>query len=53
LRGKKANTSNRSRWQELIKLRTEINQLETKRKIERIKKLGAGSLRKSRRQTNP
>jgi hypothetical protein len=36
-----ANTSKRSRLQEIIKLRTEINQLETKRTIQRINKTGS------------
>jgi hypothetical protein len=34
---KKSNTYKRSRWQEIIKLRANINQLETKRTIERLK----------------
>jgi hypothetical protein len=38
LEKKEANTPKRSRWQEMIKLSTEINQLETKRKIQRINK---------------
>jgi hypothetical protein len=33
---KEANTPKRSRWQEIIKLRAEINQVETKRTIQRI-----------------
>jgi hypothetical protein len=33
---KEANSSKRSRWQEKIKLRAEINQVETKRTIQRI-----------------
>jgi hypothetical protein len=33
-----ANTPKRSRWQEIIKLRAEINQIETKRTIQRINK---------------
>jgi hypothetical protein len=33
---KEANTPERSRWQEMIKLRAEINQVETKRTIQRI-----------------
>jgi hypothetical protein len=45
---KEANTFNRNRGQE-IKLRAKINQVEKKRTIQRIKKLGAGSLRKSTR----
>jgi hypothetical protein len=35
---KEAKTAERSRWQEIIKLRTEINQVETKRTIQRINK---------------
>jgi hypothetical protein len=31
-----ANSSKRSRWQEIIKLRAKINQVETKRTIQRI-----------------
>jgi hypothetical protein len=38
LEQKEANTPKRSRWQEIIKLRTEINQIETKRTIQRINK---------------
>jgi hypothetical protein len=33
-----ANTPKRSRWQEIIKLSAEINQVETKRTIQRINK---------------
>jgi hypothetical protein len=33
---KEANTPKRSRWQEIIKLRAKINQMETKRTIQRI-----------------
>jgi hypothetical protein len=48
LEQKEANTPKRSRQQEIIKLRAEINQIETKRSIykESIKP-GGGSLRKS------
>jgi hypothetical protein len=38
LEQKEANTSKRSRWQETIKLRAEINQVETKRTTQRINK---------------
>ena len=38
LEQKEANTSKRSRRQEMIKLRAEINQVETKRTIQRINK---------------
>ena len=34
---KEANTPKRSRWQGIIKLRDEINQVETKRTIQRLK----------------
>jgi hypothetical protein len=37
IKQKEANTPKRSRWQEVIKLRAEINQVETKRTIQRIK----------------
>jgi hypothetical protein len=36
LEQKEANSPKRSRWQEIIKLRGEINQMETKRTIQRI-----------------
>jgi hypothetical protein len=36
LEQKEANSPKRSRWQEIIKLRTEINQVKTKRTIQRI-----------------
>jgi hypothetical protein len=36
LKGKEANSPKRSRWQEIIKLRSEINQLETKGTSQRI-----------------
>jgi hypothetical protein len=43
----------RSRRQEIIKLRPEINQVETKELYKESTKQGAGSLRKSTRQINP
>jgi hypothetical protein len=46
---KEANTPKRSRWQEIIKLRAEINQIETKELYNESRKPGAGSLRKSTR----
>ena len=50
LEQKEANTPKRSRWQEIMKLRAEINQIETKRTIyKESAKPGAGSLGKSRR----
>jgi hypothetical protein len=39
LEHKEANSPKRSRWQELIKLRAEINQVETKRTIQRINQI--------------
>jgi hypothetical protein len=51
LEQKEANSPKRSRWQEIIKLRAEINQFKTKRTIQELSKEstkpGAGSLRKS------
>jgi hypothetical protein len=38
LEQKEANTTKRSRWQEIIKLRAEVNQVETKTTIQRINK---------------
>ena len=38
LEQKEANTVKRSRWQEIMKHRAEINQVETKRPIQRINK---------------
>ena len=49
LEQKEANTPKRSRLQGIIKLRAEINQVETKRTIQRINKVGADSLKKSTR----
>ena len=40
LEQKEANTHKRSRRQEIIKLKAEINQVETKRTIQRINKTG-------------
>ena len=48
LEKKEENSPKRSRQQEIIKLKGEINQVET-RTIQRITKRGAGSLRKSTR----
>jgi hypothetical protein len=39
LEQKEANTPKRSRWQEINKLRAEINQVETKRTIQRINQI--------------
>jgi hypothetical protein len=41
LEQKESNTPKRSRCQEIIKSRTEINQVETKRTIQRINKTGS------------
>jgi hypothetical protein len=49
LEQKEANLCKRNRRQEIITLRTEINQIETKSSIQRLRKTGAGSLRKSTR----
>jgi hypothetical protein len=43
---KEANSPMRSRWQEIIKLRAEINQVETKRSIHRINKIRSWFLEK-------
>ena len=37
LEQKEANSSKRTRWQKIIKLRAEINKIETKKTIQRIK----------------
>jgi hypothetical protein len=47
LEQKEANPTKMSRSQKIIKLRPEINQVETKRTIQRINKSVDGSLRKS------
>ena len=49
LEEKEANTPKRSRWQEIIKFRAEINQIKTKRTIQRINKTRTGSLRRPTR----
>jgi hypothetical protein len=49
LEQKEANSPNRSRGQEIIKLWAGINQVETKGLIKESTKPGAGSLRKSTR----
>ena len=49
LEQKEANTSKRSRRQEIIKFRAKINQVEAKRTIQRSTKPEAGSLGKSMR----
>ena len=52
LEQKEANTPKRSRWQKIIKPRVEINQIETKRTIQRVNKTRSW-LTKSTRQINP
>ena len=47
LEQKEANTPKRSRRQEIIKVRVKINQVETKRTIQKSTKPRVGSLRKS------
>jgi hypothetical protein len=49
LEGKEANSPKRSSLQEMIKLRVDINQVETKELFKESTKPGAGSLRKSTR----
>jgi hypothetical protein len=49
LEQKEANSLKRSRRQEIIKLRAEINQIETKRRYKDSTKPKAGSSRKSTR----
>ena len=49
LEKKEANSPTRRRLQEIIKLRGEINQVETRRTIQRINQRGVGSLKKSTR----
>ena len=41
LEQKEANKSKRNRWQEIFKLRAEINQVATKKTIQRITKTGS------------
>jgi hypothetical protein len=49
LEQKEANSLKRSKQQEIMKIRAEINQKETKRTIQETTKQGAVSLRKSTR----
>jgi Rps23 Pro-64 3,4-dihydroxylase Tpa1-like proline 4-hydroxylase len=49
LEQKEANSPKRSRQQEIIKLRSEINQVEIRKTIQRINQRGTASLRKSTR----
>jgi hypothetical protein len=53
LEKKETNSAKKSRQQEIIKLRGKINQVETRRTIQKSTKRGAGSLRKSTRYINP
>jgi hypothetical protein len=48
LEQKEADTPKRSRWQEIIKLGAEINQVETKRTIQRINKIRSWIFEKTR-----
>jgi len=50
---KKPNTSKRSRWQEIIKLRAEINQIKTKRTIQRINKTRSWFFEKNQKTDKP
>ena len=43
----------RNRRQEIVKLRAEINEIETKKTMQRIRKPKAGTLRESTRLINP
>ena len=53
LEQKEANTPRRSRRQEIIKLRAEINQVETKRTIERINRTKSWFFEKINKIINP
>jgi hypothetical protein len=53
LEQKEANSPKRSRRQEIIKLRADINQVETKRTKKESVKLGTGSLRKINKLDKP
>jgi hypothetical protein len=53
LEQKEANSPKRSRWQEIIKLRVEINQVETKRTIQIINQTGSWFYEKIKRIDNP
>ena len=46
LKQKEANSLKRSRWQEIIKIRGEINQVETRRTIQRINQSRSGFFEK-------
>ena len=53
LEQKEANTPQRNKWQEIIKLRTKINQTETKRTIQRINKTRNGFFEKINKINKP
>ena len=53
LEKKEADSPRRSRRLEIIKLRAEINKIETQKTIQRINETKAGSWRKSTRLTDP
>jgi hypothetical protein len=48
LEQKEANTAKRSRWQEIANLRTEVNQVEAKRTIQRTNKTQPHFLQKEK-----
>ena len=50
---KEANSPKRSRWQEIIKLRAEINQVETKRTIQRINQTRSWIIKKIKKIDKP
>jgi hypothetical protein len=50
LEQKEASIPKKSRWQEIIKLRADINQVETKRTIERINKTRSWIFEKKKNQ---
>ena len=52
LKQREENSSRRTRWQKIIKLRAEINKIETKKTIQRINKQRVGSSRKPTKETN-
>jgi hypothetical protein len=50
---KEANSPKRSRWQKIIKLRTEINQVKTKRGTQRINQIRGCYFQKITKSINP
>jgi hypothetical protein len=53
LEQKEANSPMRSRWQEIIQLRSEINQVETRRTIQIINQMRSWFFEKVNKQINP